>query len=400
MTGIGNHNFDAQSHRQLYDKIHGGPGHSAAQAVDDAWNAFRAIMGNAKSELESAIRDSRAVWVGAAGEQFAAGSAPLVQWAEDARVAGVETHQAFAAQTSFYGSAKDRMPEPVEVTSTANDDFWGIPAGFQHLVGGQTDQDLQEQAALEAKREAVRVMNGYRDGAAAAVDLLGAFTPPPQVVTEVAEPTFDPSTPQEPRSRQYDEPSSTTTSDKHQDTPPEIAPPAVVPQPDGETNTSAVQPPADVAPKPAPVQPPPPNTSVPPVLKETHVPPPAGFQRRPASAPPPRSTPPTRSTGNGTGKAPGGIPSAGSPRPAPIAPSPIAPGQPATGQPPAGSDNTRSPRGVVSAPPAGGVVGGPQRGPGEDDVEHKSAPYLEELADLWGEDDIPRVSPPVIGDDD
>ncbi|XVV05773.1 PPE family protein [Actinosynnema sp. CA-248983] len=416
MTGIGNYNFDAQSHRQLYDNIHGGPGHRAAQAVDDAWNAFRAVMGNAKSELESAIRDSQAVWIGAAGERFAAGSAPLVQWAEDARVAGVETHKAFASQTSFYGSAKDRMPEPVEVTSTANDDFWGIPAGFQHLVGGQTDQDVQERAALEAKREAVRVMQGYRDGAATAVDLLGAFTPPPQVVTQVAEPAFEPSTQQETRARQY-ESDSISTSNQAQNPPSVVAPPAVVPQPDGDTNTSAAQPPADASPKPAPSPvptpqptPPPPNTVLPPVLKATHRPPPENFRR------PPTPTPPPRTTGNGTGRVSGGVPSAGSPRPGPLAPGPLtpgpltpgplahgplAPGQPGTGTGtgPVGSDNSRLSRGAASAPVPGGVIGGPQRGPGDDDVEHKSAPYLEELADLWGEDDIPRVSPPVIGDD-
>lgn len=420
MTGIGDYNFDAQSHRQLYDNIHGGPGHRAAQAVDDAWNAFRAVMGNARSELESAIRDSQAVWIGPAGERFAAGSAPLVQWAEDARVAGVETHKAFAAQTSFYGSAKDRMPEPVEVTSTANDDFWGIPAGFQHLVGGQTDQDVQERAALEAKQEAVRVMQGYRDGAAAAVDLLGAFTPPPQVVTEVAEPAFDQSTQQETRARQYESDStSTTTADRAQSLPSVVAPPAAVPQPDGDTNTSAAQPPADVTPRPAPPPvptpqptPPPPNTILPPVLKATHRPPPETFRRPPTSTR--RST--GNGTGTGTGKGFGGVPPTGSPRPGPIAPGPLTPGplgpgQPATGAggtgtgtgqgaAPAGSDNSRLSRGAASAPVPGGVVGGPQRGPGDDDVEHKSAPYLEELADLWGEDDIPRVSPPVIGDDD
>lgn len=384
MTGIGNHNFDAQSHRQLYDKIHGGPGHRAAEAVDEAWNAFRAVMGNAKSELESAIRDSRAVWIGAAGERFAAGSAPLVQWAEDARVAGVETHRAFSAQTSFYGGAKDRMPEPVEVTSTANDDFWGIPAGFLHLVGGQTDQDLQEQAANEAKREAVRVMNGYRDGTAAAVELLGAFTPPPQVVTEV---TGD-------HARQYDVvvPISTTTADLQKPPPPEIAPPAVVPQPDGSTHTSTAQPPAEVTPKPtpppvpapSPTPTPPPNTVLPPVRK-TQRPPTGGSGRPPSPLPTPRTT------RNG-GKAPGGIPPTGTPRPGPLAPTGQAPAPP-------GSDHTRLPRGAASTPTAGGVIGAPQRGPGDDDLEHKSAPYLEELADLWGEDDVQRVSPPVIGDD-
>jgi hypothetical protein len=47
----------------------------------------------------------------------------------------------------------------------------------------------------------------------------------------------------------------------------------------------------------------------------------------------------------------------------------------------------------------GGMAGAPQRGQGEDDIEHKAAPYLEELDDIWGQDSAPLVAPPVIGDD-
>ncbi|MGW4113163.1 hypothetical protein ACWEFJ_20020 [Actinosynnema sp. NPDC004786] len=50
-------------------------------------------------------------------------------------------------------------------------------------------------------------------------------------------------------------------------------------------------------------------------------------------------------------------------------------------------------------PMVGGMAGAPQGGRGEDDVEHKAAPYLEEPDDVWGEDSMPRVAPPVMGDD-
>ncbi|MBY8850773.1 PPE domain-containing protein, partial [Saccharothrix sp. MB29] len=214
--------------------------------MDDAWNSFRAVMGNAKGELESAVRDAGVVWVGAAGEKFGDSAAPLVQWTEDARVAGVETHNAFSAQTSHYSGAKTRMPEPVEVTSTANDDFFGIPAGFTHLVGGQTDQDVQEQQANEAKREAVRVMNGYRDDAYWSVNLLGTFVPPPQVTLQVVEPTFEQSEAQSRYSQQFSDgqrstPASTDPSraDALQPQQPVSTTPAITPT-GGDTNTSAV----------------------------------------------------------------------------------------------------------------------------------------------------------------
>jgi hypothetical protein len=45
-----------------------------------------------------------------------------------------------------------------------------------------------------------------------------------------------------------------------------------------------------------------------------------------------------------------------------------------------------------------GMGGTPQRGEGDEDLEHKAAPYLQEVDDVWGEYDV-LVAPPVIGDD-
>ncbi|MDU0294926.1 hypothetical protein NUG22_37470, partial [Saccharothrix longispora] len=56
-------------------------------------------------------------------------------------------------------------------------------------------------------------------------------------------------------------------------------------------------------------------------------------------------------------------------------------------------------RGAAGGPMMGGMAGAPQGAQGEDDIEHKTAPYLEELDDVWGQDSMPRVAPPVIGDD-
>ncbi|MEV0675723.1 PPE domain-containing protein [Actinosynnema sp. NPDC050436] len=420
--GIGEHNFDAQSHRALYDKIHAGPGHSAARTVDDAWNSFRAVMGNAKSNLESAIRDARAVWIGAAGEQFSASSAPLVTWAEDLRTAGVKTHDAFSAQTSYYGGAKTAMPEPVQVTSTANDDYWGIPAGFQHLVGGLTDQDVQESAANEAKRQAVRVMNGYRDDAASAVDALGEFVPPPQVATRVAEPTFAQPEAHDQYAPRFSDLGSTDTSSasQRQSAQPQITAPPTFSSGD-DVHTSVAQPPSEVAPRPTPSPTPPLPTpgptppGEPPAYRPLPGPPGRREQqvvrpnppRPPADAPrytrdrrPPGSTPHIPPAG---GSHTGGTPRFGGGAPTPPG-QPLGPGHssgvaPDTQSPRAGTagGHVRAAAGV--SPVAGGVAGAPQRGRGEDDIEHETAPYLEELADVWGEESLPNVAPPVIGDD-
>ena len=410
--GIGEHNFAAQTHQQLYDRIHGGPGHAAAETVDEAWNGFRAVMANAKSDLESAICAAGAVWIGAAGERFAKGSAPLVQWAEDARAAGVATHNAYSAQASYYSGAKTTMPEPVQVTSTANDDFLGIPAGLTHLVGGQTDQDVQEQQANEAKHEAVRVMNDYREGVSSAVGTLGAFAPPPQVVTQVGEQTFGQAESHEQYQPQLsDRPAVDTTSTQREQTtrPPVGSPPEITPGGD-DTHTSDARPSVD-APRPTPAPTPSPTPTPVGTPYSTPIVKPNATRygnQQPASRPAPPGRPVDRTRNPASAKGLGTPPFGGGT--SRFGAQPGVPG----GQPPGpggssginadGPNRSATPgnpvRGAAAAAAVGGGLAGvPQRGQDEDDIEHKAAPYLEELEDVWGDEDGPRVAPPVIGDD-
>ncbi|GAA2683800.1 MULTISPECIES: PPE domain-containing protein [Actinosynnema] len=415
--GLGSANFDAQSHQQLYDKIHDRVGTSAAQVVDDAWNSFRAVMGNAKSDLQTAIEKAGAVWVGAAGERFTSASAPLVQWAEDARAAGVATHHSFQAQHSSYSGTAVRMPRPVEVTSTANDDFWGVPAGFTHLVGGQTDQDVQEAQALEAKREAVRVMVEYQSAAVSAVDALGTFTPPPSVATQVAEGTS--ARPDDVRERLVDhagerdggperEEAGGRTGIEARDDGAGRGEPGTSSEPRTGGGTSSAPLPGVTSPS-----------------GSTHtsgsLPAPASHpQQNPAAAPAPPSGLPGGwagavaagrggGAGGGMGRVGGGTPGpggfgggppsspgAGRGTPGSAGPSTgVEHGAPATR--PTGASPSAT-RGATGAPGATGPLGSPQRGRDEDDLEHRSADYLEELDDVWGQDGLPKVAPPVIGD--
>ncbi|ACU38363.1 PPE domain-containing protein [Actinosynnema mirum] len=436
--GLGGANFDSQSHRQLYDKIHDRAGASAAQVVDDAWNSFRAVMGNARSDLQTAIEKAGAVWVGAAGERFTSASAPLVRWAEDARAAGVATHHSFQAQRSSWSGTATRMPAPVEVTSTANDDLWGVPAGFTHLVGGQTDQDVQEAQALEAKREAVRVMVEYQTAAMSAVGSLGAFTPPPSVATRVAEGSV--ARPEEVRAGERDggprredvgaagmqprDVGSGTTGQSASSTPGAGGPPPSLPGvtgPSGSTHTSG----SAQAPAPHPQQGP---TSTP--LPQGGLPggwagglpggaPRSGAGRGPGGGGGGGAGRPGGAVGGGT-RGPGGFSGGGGTRgtggfggtgglgghpssPTPHRGTPAFPAAQTTGVEHGAAHPTRptppsATRGAPGAPGAAGPLGSPQRGRDEDDLEHKSAEYLEELDDVWGQDGLPKVAPPVIGD--
>jgi len=394
---LGDYNFDAKSHQELYDKIHANDGASFAQAVEDAWNGFRAVMGNAKAEIEAAYRDAGVHWAGAAEEAFSGAMAPLAQFAEDARAAGVETHHSIQAQQSFYHGAKNGMPPPVQVSSTANDDFFGIPAGMTHLLGGQTDQDIEEQKANEAKREAVRVMKTYRDGAASSVTSIGTFVPPPQMTTQVAEtPIQQPSNSQTQYSQQWSS-QQRTKSTGEQFTPSQqqqqsVTPPPVLQGNDDTTGTSDYQPPANTVPRPTP-QPVPPPGSQPTPNPQPPISGPVPPTMRPPGATPVGGTSPRGSSGVIT-------PRLGSGMAGQVGRGPAA-GAGALGeaaQAGRGGQGVSGARGAAGTPGTS-MAGAQQRGQDEEDKEHKSAPYLEELDDVWGEGTIPTVAPPVIGED-
>ena len=184
------YNWDAFSHQQLYDRIHGnggfflpdGAGVSGAAGAQDGWAELADLMARACIRTEAALAKAGAVWEGGAADAMRAGVMPLAQWAVDARTASTASADSTESHVSAYVSAKNRMPEPVPVANGEG----GIPAGFTELFGGQTDQDKQEAAAQEAKAEAVRVMSGYEDESGAARASVGRFVPPPSVTVDVS----------------------------------------------------------------------------------------------------------------------------------------------------------------------------------------------------------------------
>jgi len=181
-------------HGQSATWVGGDDGAGVANVGEAAarWNRFTALMSAAKIRTDDALTKAGVSWEGSAAESMAAGITPLSQWTVDAGEAGQASGSSVDQFSSAYSSAQHRMPEPVEVDSTANSDFGGIPAGFTHLFGGQTDQDKQEAQAQQAKQEAVRVMGGYQSDAVSAQSSVGQFVPPPSVTVSVPPPSTNP----------------------------------------------------------------------------------------------------------------------------------------------------------------------------------------------------------------
>jgi hypothetical protein len=423
-------NWDGYNHETLYGMIHGTPpgglrgiiakvtGHelqpgAGVAGAEDAlqtWGELAALMDEARAETEAALADAGASWEGSAAESMRSGVTPLAQWAADANTAGTASQSSVDGHVASFSSAQNRMPEPVPVTSTANSDLGGIPATFTHLFGGQTDQENQEAAAQEAKAEAVRVMSGYEDESTGARSGVGTFVPPPSVTVQIGSPNptggeigslggvfVGPSGGSGAGGRtRAGAPSSGTDggappTGTTQGTTPEQAVPI-----GGEVRPAPVAPPEPVASKPVPQQipflPVGPGPRSDPVTGR----PIGGGSRAPGGAGIPGRGPGGAPGDGGRGDSGSGRGGAGAPggagRGAAIGSGPLADGA-AGGRAAAGSSGARAAGGLGMGP-----IGAAGRGQGAEDREHNSPAYLRDTHDdFW--DDIPPVSPPVIGEE-
>ncbi|QUF06839.1 PPE domain-containing protein [Actinosynnema pretiosum subsp. pretiosum] len=413
---IEKHNFDAMSHEKLYNLLND-QNHGVAERITAVWDEFNHTLAEVTAELESAIRDSGVVWMGSAGDQFRVSTAPFAQWAQEAREAGVATRRSFEEHVSCYNAARHNMPKPVQVTSTANDDFCGIPSKLIHLVGGQTDQDIQERLANEAKRVAVRVMQSYGAGTASALDAVGDFVPPPAITTRVDESPIAPpprvltaSTPP-PLLPSHPLPFQSPPQPEHHS-----APALTTPQGTTESASAtpaapqqASTPPLTTTPSATPQQPAQSFTVLPSIGSTS----PAGTTLTAAAASPTsitsRLNPGLGSSGAGSGSrtlsgpppigghtAPGGPHGPGGPGGAHGGSRPVV----TTGAPLPTTPQQATRLPASATPPPAGMTALPPNGrSSEHDQHRRTAAYLEEHRDVWGADSIPKVSPPVIGDD-
>lgn len=414
----GRYNWDSASHQRLYDDIHGlgylfhsnGAGVSGAHGAQEGWAELASVMARARERTEAALANAGAVWEGGAADAMRSGVTPLAQWAADANTASTASQQSTDSHVYAYSSAKNRMPEPVRVTSTANTDGLGIPAMYTHLLGGQTDQDKQEAAAQEAKAEAVRIMSGYEIDSTSAQARVGQFVPPPSVTVNVPPP--QPKTSdgisvgvrEWPGTGRIDNSSGPTHHDTAQDTVESGHAPGATPPPGGSTPLPGDNPSSPGTTTPSVAAPVPPSVN--PVV-------PGGLdQYRPGTTMVPPGVSAIGNLGelaSGGGRGQGGRGfgagfgeggtagrGAGGPGAGGGARGLAAPvNEPVAGR--AGGV------GVAGARGAGGMGGGMApaggRSDGDEDKEHTAAEYLRDFHDdFW--DDSPPVAPAVIGEDE
>lgn len=403
-------NWNSYSHETLYARIHGqggfflpdGAGVSGATGAQEGWAELASLMAQARERTEAALTRAGAEWEGGAADAMRSGVTPLAQWADDAHTASAASADSTDTHVSSYSAARNKMPEPVPVTSTANSGFLGIPSGFTHLFGGQTDQDRQEAAAQEAKAEAVRVMSGYEVESSAAQASVGRFVPPPSVTVDVPPP----------RPQGGDGipvgvsewPRAGRAGDDGVGDPSAVAPPPGGTSDSTSPSTVTAGPPSGNPPAGLGADQPRPGSSSLPAGGISGL----GTGGRGSGTTTGRGSGSTSQGPNGAGRGSSGT-GRGSSRPG------TAEAGPGGAKPGPGAGSSGGTRGAVPGGPvnenttgrpgkntAGGMGVGPVgggRADGDEDKEHTTAEYLRGTHDsFW--DDAPPVAPAVIGDED
>ncbi|MET9628946.1 PPE domain-containing protein [Lentzea sp. NPDC006480] len=172
------HRWQGYSHKELYDRIHAGPGPSASFASMERWQGVSNALTEINDDLHNGISLSGAKWTGKASEMAQAGLNPIAAWADSARTGADVMRYSAELQAGHISKARADMPKPVEVTS---EQPGALVTGLTHLFVGQTDHEKQEAAQDAAERRAREVMSTYASSTTANTSTLGQFSQPPQL---------------------------------------------------------------------------------------------------------------------------------------------------------------------------------------------------------------------------
>ncbi|MGW6447156.1 PPE domain-containing protein [Lentzea sp. NPDC055074] len=175
---MADHRWQGYSHKELYERIHSGPGASASFASMERWQGVASALTEINEDLHKGISNSGARWQGKAADMAQAGLNPIAAWADGARTGADVMRYSAELQAGYVSKARADMPAPVTVTA---EQPGALVTGITHLFGGQTDHEKQEAAQDAAERRAREVMSTYASSTTANTSTLGQFSQPPQL---------------------------------------------------------------------------------------------------------------------------------------------------------------------------------------------------------------------------
>lgn len=181
-TNAGTDNrWQGYSHQELYDQLNSGPGAQAATPAVNTWAGLSQALEELQYDIGAGVRASGASWEGQAADAARDALGPLGDWAQQASSAADMMRVSTELQAGLLAKARADMPAPVAVTAEQPS---GVVTVLQHLIGEQTDHEIQEAAANAAEQKAFQVMAQYESGTFDNTATLGDFGQPPNLVVE------------------------------------------------------------------------------------------------------------------------------------------------------------------------------------------------------------------------
>ncbi|HEY3262443.1 MAG TPA: PPE domain-containing protein [Pseudonocardiaceae bacterium] len=176
-------NWMAVPHQQLYDDIHTGPGVDGTRTTQDTYARIGELFARVDGEISAGLARLGMGYEGDGSDAAQAGIAVLQQWTQDAQSGSSYAGDVVAFQAEGYATARDTMPEPVQVTAQN-----GFLDKIYDFFGGTTAREEQELQAREAHVRAAQVMSDYDLQSADAANAMPTFVPPPSVTVDVSPP--------------------------------------------------------------------------------------------------------------------------------------------------------------------------------------------------------------------
>lgn len=173
--------WQGYSHQELYDQLNSGPGAGAATPAVDTWAGMSQALDELRQDISSGVNSSGASWEGMAADSARSALGPLGDWAQQASTAADMMRISTELQGSLLAKARADMPAPVQVTAEQPN---GVATALLHLIGEQTDHEIQEAAANAAEQKAFAVMAQYESGTFDNTATLGDFGQPPDLTVD------------------------------------------------------------------------------------------------------------------------------------------------------------------------------------------------------------------------
>jgi hypothetical protein len=185
-------------HPELYDMINSGPGSAASEPQTAYWTSLTDELSRVDEALNTKLTNLGASWEGQAAESAQSGLTPLAAWAGDAETGSTVMRISSENQAGYISDARNKMPEPVSVTTPAPSAWDKVAAGAAVLTGNPgpaiqvasqaADHEAQEATQSEAQQRAVETMQTYESSSTWNRDTLGTFVAPPDVVVSTPPP--------------------------------------------------------------------------------------------------------------------------------------------------------------------------------------------------------------------